>query len=1521
MSRRSSTNHKDPSEGIRQALGKHVKILLKSSVKLEKGNDKTDNRILVFSPHRLFVMTAKVPTKIDHHFHYLDIQAIESKKPNQVVFRINDRNYTFRPGVETNSSDPIDAMIITVARAIRSIFPGVMLSHVIPKVDVVPVKRIQSVLEMKPLDFKDMGPCGGFSTQYACYCDYYNMPYREEVAWDVDTIYFSHDSHELCLADFEHLDQRDLNCIISALEHNTWFTKLRASANTQKLANEVLDKILAVVSKSMSLQEIHLSSAGLRWDFFQRLATSMSSNQYCNLTTLDISLNFVEDRGLANISNVLSHFPRGTKHINLAHCTLTGKGINALTQALVTNKLSLNSLTYLNLAGNNLREEVQNLVNFLAQPNVVSILDLSSTDVPSEILFSALVRGCTTHLSHLNLARNPFTAKKSKGDIPSTFKQFFATTLGLKYLNLSHCKLPIDALKHLLLGLACNESTSDVELNISNNNLGALGASVMENALPGVTCVSRLDVSENNLDVELASVVNGVARNKSLLSLNISKNLPKIKARDVVHVMEAIVQLIQEEETSLQKLNLSDCKLKTDINNVINALGSNQCLQVLDISGNGMGDVGARLLAKALQINTRLRTVHLDRNNISLQGYQDITYALQSNFSMKHIPFPTYDLQPAMKTSPERVDAIIRRMQENLQRNSNPRSFGSKNQNFRLTQGFLLSSTQQVLDKWCAQVQDTVQTVNRDCNEPTIETQQAAGFIKDAEKCKLLLSSLHETTARRDETCPITTKLQQISTDLESFLTDHISTSVNNMLATTQELCPNVIQHNSKSLQDLQVLSDTKSRIPKDFVKNLVNDTIGVEVYNKVNEMNLILANHISDKVIDDVIDNLARTYKGLVGDLGSMKKKRSLTPDVLKGSSQRLDSQSESDAFSQAGDNYSQKSSPSPISTPHISKRKSVHDRKLRPKSVVDGSEDYAPDLLTHMQRTELDQSIEEQDSVPELPEIPQLQHLAKNRPKRPKKHASTKNVLKLAEGGDSEDIKEGLDTFFAKSLTPNQTPIGSPLFEELHSSRHGSISSASSHSIASRSKEDLRMKVGTSGKISPLMFDNHGRRSPAETQIPNEMTSSKYKQLFKPEESKREEQPSIPLRDEPTRQPQPQEVKSRGGLSCLKPATLDDDLEPLTKSPERKPMMSPSGRSISDIFGKVAQDKLKSKTNDRTPPGTSPFTARRSETEVFTSKRRSFFTGEPNIQIEEKSPDEGEGGSDDVVKRTKTGVGLGGDILAEMRVKQEKRASVIPKTSDIANVDNRAENKDDENPFGGIKLRSTGRASNLTSPTSDFSPENPKSFQADLKNSENLTENAPEKIKHSSSSIIGLRAANLDASKSKNDLSEVEESRPRPPPKPRPWSIVGVDRKSGEYTQVDGGTITPPSPTEHSPDLEEKLEKGERRGSLANRGSVRDMIANLNKPEKEGLGSVGGLLGAQSVRDRIASMNKGDPEPQKKGNSLPRNTEGVSSSAKSPGIKPKNSPHNFRKESTTDDPRILKLDDDFMYEDTVNV
>ena len=53
-------------------------------------------------------------------------------------------------------------------------------------------------------------------------------------------------------------------------------------------------------------------------------------------------------------------------------------------------------------------------------------------------------------------------------------------------------------LRNLLLGLACNESTIEIELDMSCNNLGAQGAHVLESCIPGIRCISSLDISENS---------------------------------------------------------------------------------------------------------------------------------------------------------------------------------------------------------------------------------------------------------------------------------------------------------------------------------------------------------------------------------------------------------------------------------------------------------------------------------------------------------------------------------------------------------------------------------------------------------------------------------------------------------------------------------------------------------------------------------------------------------------------------------------------------------------------------------------------------------------------------------------------------------------------------------------------------------------------------------------------------------------------------------------------------------------
>jgi len=86
-----------------------------------------------------------------------------------------------------------------------------------------------------------------------------------------------------------------------------------------------------------------------------------------------------------------------------------------------------------------------------------------------------------------------------------------------------------------------------------------------------------------DFDVELATVVTAIGKNKSLKHLNLGRNLASMKQKHVVVVMEALVQMIQEDDCILQSLSLADSKLKADVASLINALGSNQCLQSIDI--------------------------------------------------------------------------------------------------------------------------------------------------------------------------------------------------------------------------------------------------------------------------------------------------------------------------------------------------------------------------------------------------------------------------------------------------------------------------------------------------------------------------------------------------------------------------------------------------------------------------------------------------------------------------------------------------------------------------------------------------------------------------------------------------------------------------------------------------------------------------------------------------------------------------------------------------------------------------
>lgn len=271
------------------------------------------------------------------------------------------------------------------------------------------------------------------------------------------------------------------------------------------------------------------------------------------------------------------------------------------------------------------------------------------------------------------------------------------------------------------------------------------------------------------MDGDLSNVVIAISKNKSLRHLQMGRSMKKHMAL----IMDSVVQILQDDECLLQSLIIPDCRLRSDVFNLLNALGDNKSLETLDISGNLISDSGARLLAKALQINNKLKTLILDRNNISLQGFHDIAYALESNRTVQYIPFPIFDITPCMKANAERTDAVMRKIQDLLNRNVTLRKNSFKS--FPLQPGFLLISKQQALERLVVQTQEAIKGYNAgDSITSHNDINHANGLIQDAENVKQLLVRLQEVAKHRDDGHPVDAKLQQAASDVHSTITDYL---------------------------------------------------------------------------------------------------------------------------------------------------------------------------------------------------------------------------------------------------------------------------------------------------------------------------------------------------------------------------------------------------------------------------------------------------------------------------------------------------------------------------------------------------------------------------------------------------------------------------------------------------------------------------------------------------------------------------------------------------------------------------
>ncbi|KAJ8278274.1 hypothetical protein GJAV_G00085820 [Gymnothorax javanicus] len=989
-------------DSIRKVIDRSS-IKFARGVKLEAKSGKSEDRILVLTTWRIYLLAAKVPTKVEITFNFLEIRAMTSHPEHQVVIETDKSTYSLR----LQSREHLDHVISHVNFALSRIFNNSVFAPPICHVESDEGSR--KVSPSSETSVEAQRACGGFSETYAALCDYNGISCKEEVQWDVDTIYHSQDNREFNLLDFSHLESRDLAVIVASMAYNTWFTKLYCK--DLRVGSEVLDQILHTLSKSSSLEEVTLENAGLRSDFPQKMALALAENPASVIHSLNLAHNTLDNQGVSSLVQQVCRLSKGLRLLNLSKTSLSSKGVVSLSQALCSSDDYSNSLLHLDLSRNPgilSGEDSANLCLFLSQPNCLVHLDLSATDCCVESLFGALLRGCCADLSFLNLSKNSFSHKKMKETLP-LFRQFFSSAFSLTHISLASMKLPPDALRALFLGLSSNPHITDLHLDISGCELRSAGAGVLEECLPRLSSIATLDISDNGLDADLLSVLSALSRHPSIKHLLLGKNF-NIKSRVLDEVLQKLVQLMQEEDCVLQSLSVADSRLRSRGTVLVNALGSNACLRRVDLSGNNMEDVGAKMLSKALQINTTLRSVTWDRNNTTATGFWDVARALEHNFTLQYMPLPLSDVTQAYRNTPEKTEQALVKIQRALLRNNQTQRF-SQRQALRLHQGLVTSTAEQVMERLCVRVQQQV-SILRGVVEGE-ELKAAKQVLKEARNSRALYPSLCELAHVLSVDGPVRQKLDSLAGELAKAADKELQVIVDSMVSLCRELCPISSSAAERLTPPLSSISERVS-IPRSTIRSALMERAAQDIHRALEEVKLSVVSYLTNSIVDHILQDLYATQKTLAQQVSQVKRWES----VGEGGTGRR-THRHRDSLDITDEELS-----TSIDTISIKKRSS-RTRRIRPVStrlsLCDDSSSSPPTSAPLSAPLSRSASWECLSTLPT--QGAPLHHVTRVRPRPPRRHRRAHAPVDshCTENGAVTPLDDGLPDFYTKRVLPD--------------------------------------------------------------------------------------------------------------------------------------------------------------------------------------------------------------------------------------------------------------------------------------------------------------------------------------------------------------------------------------------------------------------------------------------------------------------------------------------------------------------
>jgi len=199
--------------------------------------------------------------------------------------------------------------------------------------------------------------------------------------------------------------------------------------------------------------------------------------------------------------------------------------------------------------------------------------------------------------------------------------------------------------------------SNNLNLDISKNNIGPRGGAAIAGVIAGLN-LNTLNISDTSLgDDGLLPLIQSIYNNESISDLNISNNFATKTTKTRTDLIFSLSQMCGSSVLPLQSLTMrgdnTKNRLRESLSTFFQGLDKNNTLEVLDVSGQGMGNRGAIALSKLLIVNNYLSEVHLDDNQITVLGLLNIKEALESNPVKRFVALPIQDIVRALSESQE----------------------------------------------------------------------------------------------------------------------------------------------------------------------------------------------------------------------------------------------------------------------------------------------------------------------------------------------------------------------------------------------------------------------------------------------------------------------------------------------------------------------------------------------------------------------------------------------------------------------------------------------------------------------------------------------------------------------------------------------------------------------------------------------------------------------------------------------------------------------------------------------------